>query len=144
LARIVKELALVGLVLAIGASVAAWTQEQRLADAWTASLLGAAIVWLSAAASLPWATRGTRRDASAAGRQLGAMLIRMTLPLAALFVATYARQHPHTGGWLDGLPPSLGGFLVLHYLLGLAVEIPLILASVHRFPAATEGHSPTT
>ena len=120
LATLLKQIALTGLVLTLAAVAAGWFNSGSDPLAWRASGAAALIVWVSGAASLVVASRPAEPSARIS-LLLGAMLVRMSVPLAALVLLTAMKS---TMGGI--LPRSTAGYLVLHYLVGLAVEAPLM------------------
>lgn len=100
------------------------------------------VVWLAAALALPIANGRTTGPARVT-RLLGAMLVRMSLPLAVLALLTGQQMRGDAASGGLALPASLGGYLVWHYLVGLAVEVPLMVSHTRGLPS-TDTRTSTT
>jgi hypothetical protein len=142
LATLLKQLVTLALALTAAGAAAAWWNATRDPDAWRASALAGVVVWLAAAVALPIAN-GRTTGPGRVTRLLGAMLVRMSLPLGALAVLTAQQMRGGAASESFALPASFGGYLVWHYLVGLAVEVPLMLAHVRGLPS-TDTRTSTT
>ena len=127
--RAATYIALLGFFLAAVAAAAGAVAAQRYGNgAYQASAVAAALIWVVGGASLALIA-SARTPASRLNCILGAMLIRMGLPLAVL-VYLNRIDHPL-------LASGIAGLIVLHYLAGLAMETLLAVRLVGSMKAST-------
>jgi hypothetical protein len=112
--RAATYIALLGFFLAAVAAAAGAVAAQRYGSgAYQASALAAALIWVVGSASLALVA-SARTSAARLNCILGAMLLRMALPLVVLVYLTSINHSMLSGG--------IAGLIVIHYLAGLALE----------------------
>ena len=126
--RAATYIALLGFFLAAVAAAAGAVATQRYGDgAYLASAIAAMLIWVVGAASLVLIA-SARTPIGRLNCILGAMLIRMGVPLAAL-VYFNSTDHPL-------LAFGIGGLIVVHYLAGLTIETLLAVRLIGWLNAA--------
>jgi hypothetical protein len=125
--RAATYIALLGFFLAAVAAAAGAVAARRYGSgAYQASALAAALVWAAGSASLALIA-SAQTPTARLNCILGAMLLRMALPLAAV-VYFKSVSHPL-------LNDGLAGLIVVHYLAGLGVETLLAVRLVGSIKA---------
>jgi hypothetical protein len=125
--RAATYIALLGFFLAAVAAAAGVVAAQRYGSgAYKASAVAATLIWVAGSASLALLA-SARSPASRLNSILGAMLLRMALPLATL---VYLNSIDHSL-----LRSGLAGLIVIHYLAGLTLETLLAVRLVGSIKA---------
>lgn len=128
MARAAKYIAILGLFLAaVSAAAGIVTARRYGTGAYQASAVAAILVWLVGGISLA-IVASAKTSAGRLNCALLAMLIRMTLPLAALLFF----QSTNDPLLADGI----AGLIVVHYLAGLIVETLMSVRLASRMGAS--------
>jgi hypothetical protein len=133
-ARAAKYISALGVALVAAAILAGFAGAQRWgAAAYQSSAVAAAINWVAGSAALLTVFAVVPFKSLRINGALLAMVARMALPLVAVVYFTQSR-HPLTS-------KGIVGFIVIHYLIGLAVEtwMTVRLLSASESPAPSSG-----
>lgn len=117
-------------IVALGAALAgvaalsgALAARQRGPDAYEAAAAAALLNWIAGSMALITVIL-TRHSSQRINGALGAMLVRMAIPMVALVYFTSSKHHLVVAG--------VGGQIVVLYLCGLLVETPMTVRLVSR------------
>lgn len=133
MARAAKYIAILGVFLAAVSAAAGIVAARRYGTgAYQASAVAAILIWLVGATSLAIVALA-KTPAGRLNCALLAMLVRMTLPLAALLFFMNTND--------PLLADGIAGLIVVHYLAGLVVEtlMSVRLASANASPVVPAG-----
>ena len=134
MARAAQYIALLGVFLAAVSATAGAVAAQKFGNgAFVASAIAAILVWSVGGLSLALIA-SAKTPASRLNCALAAVLIRMTLPLAALVYFT-STQHPL-------IAEGIAGLIVVHYLAGLAVETLMSVRIAAAASPTSAQHQP--
>jgi hypothetical protein len=130
-ARAAKYIALLGIFLAaVSAASGAVATQQLGEDAYLASAVAALLVWFAGSLSLVLIAM-PNTPAARLNAILGGVLVRMGLPLVAMFYFS-SSSHPLAS-------KGIAGLIVVHFLAGLFVETLLALRMVGHLNAAASS-----
>ncbi|HEX6963450.1 MAG TPA: hypothetical protein VF175_16400 [Lacipirellula sp.] len=131
MARAVKYIALLGMILAAVSAAAGAVATQRFGDGgYLASVIAALLVWIVGGASLALIA-AARTPAARLNCILAGILVRISLPLVAVVYFT-SSSHPLAA-------KGIAGLIVVHYLAGLIAETLMALRLIGPLNASASA-----